>query len=93
MKDEPLNKYRKPNTCPYCGYYCDAATILDGDVKTPPKVGDLSFCIRCAGSSEFDENMILKRFNLNWIEDKAYMEKLKDYQNTIKKFLKINPKQ
>lgn len=93
MKDEPLNKFRKPNTCPYCGHYCDAATIIDDDKRIPPTVGSLSFCINCAESSEFDKNMILIKFNLDSIENEVERNRLKNLQQHMKNFLKINPRQ
>jgi len=38
------NNYRKSNYCPYCGYFCDAATPADNKADIP-SVGALSFCL------------------------------------------------
>ena len=40
--------------CPSCGYVFDCATNLDNMTATP-KIGDISFCIKCGTVSQFDK--------------------------------------
>ncbi len=89
-KKEPENNYRKPNNCPYCGYFCDAATMV-GDKKAKPKKGDLSFCIMCSESSIFAKNMKMVKFDLNSIDDIVERNRLKACSYKIKEFWDLNP--
>ena len=90
MSKEPENGYRKPNNCPYCGYFCDAATF-SGEGKKAPKSGDLSFCLMCLGPSEFDKNMKMIKFDLNSIDDIVERNRLKGMQIKMEEFWEINP--
>jgi len=62
------NNYRKSNYCPYCGYFCDAATMA-GDPKGIPTPGSLSFCLMCCNPCEFDKDLILQKFDINTINN------------------------
>lgn len=75
------NGYRKDNNCPYCGYFCDAAT-MPNDNKQKPTVGDLSFCLMCCEPSQFDKNMKLIKFDINSIHE---LEEIKRLTNVKKK--------
>jgi len=44
--------------CPYCGYKADQHETLD--YQTLPNKGEISFCINCAGVSEFIEDGLKK---------------------------------
>ena len=90
-KKSPPNGYRKKNNCPYCGYFCDAAT-LPGNDKKSPKIGDLSFCLMCVNPSMFDNDFKLVKFDLNSIKDIVERNKLKIMQLEIKRFYEENPK-
>jgi len=44
--------------CPHCGYEFEASTNLE-DEKAKPHEGDISFCIKCGGVSEFGEGTMI----------------------------------
>lgn len=44
--------------CPECGHDFKFATNID-DMDLKPRVGDISFCIRCGSFSEFGESGIV----------------------------------
>jgi hypothetical protein len=69
------NGYRKDNYCPYCGYFCDAATMIE-DPRQTPKPGDLSFCIMCCSPGQFDDNLVLQKFDLDSITDRNEKNRL-----------------
>lgn len=79
------NNYRKPNNCPYCGYFCDAAEMLE-DKNAIPYPGDLSFCFMCSEAMQFDENMNLIKFDLNSIDDIVERNRLKMLQVKMRRF-------
>lgn len=93
MDDQPTNKYRKQNMCPYCGYFCDAATLIGEDAALAPEPGNLSFCLECAEASEFSANMTLIKFDLGTIKNKTEKSRLMNLQKDMKNFLKIYPRQ
>lgn len=39
--------------CPECGYIFDCATNIDEE-NLKPRIGDISFCIKCGSVNEFD---------------------------------------
>lgn len=81
MKDEHDNGYRKPNSCPFCSKFVDAATRPE-DLKDVPEPGCLSVCIHCREVSMFTEDMTLEKFDLNLLtlEDAQHINKI---QNAI----------
>ena len=87
---EPENKYRKPNNCPYCGYFCDAA-MMQEDEKQVPEAGDLSFCLMCCEPSIFGDDMKLQKFDLNSISDIVERNRLKGMQVKMEMFWDANP--
>jgi hypothetical protein len=87
MKD---NRFRKENYCPYCGYLCDASTLLFKK-NGKPKPGDLSFCIMCTEPSEFDKKLNLIKFDLNSIEDAIERNRLKGIQVQMLLYWEANP--
>jgi hypothetical protein len=44
--------------CPECGYIFDRATTVDDD-SAQPKIGDISFCIKCGAVNQFDEHGVV----------------------------------
>lgn len=90
MSKQPENGYRKPNHCPYCGYFCDAASF-PSDEKKAPKPGDLSFCLMCSGASEFDKDMKMVMFDLNSIPDLIERNRVKGIQTKMELFWLENP--
>lgn len=91
MKNEPDNGYRKPNNCPYCDYFCDAATMTEDKMKTPSP-GDLSFCIMCIEACEFDKDMKLIKFDINSIKDIVERNRIKGIQVKMRLFYEDHPK-
>ena len=49
--------------CESCGYTLDAATGCQGD--NPPKSGDITVCLRCAELMVFNEDLTLRRANID----------------------------
>lgn len=84
------NGFRKENYCPYCNYKNDAAT-MPGDPNAIPTAGDLTFCLKCSECSQFDENMKLIKFDIDSIENKKEVDRLKKMQNHIRDFWKAHP--
>ena len=74
MKDD--NGYRKDNYCPYCHYFCDAATTMIGDSKQTPKPGDLSFCMMCCNPGQFDDNLVLQKFDIDSVTNRTEKNRL-----------------
>ena len=86
----PDNGYRKPNNCPYCGYYCDAALMHEDD-KTTPNSGDLSFCLMCCKPSQFDDDMNLIKFDIDSIDDVEERDRLHGIEKRMNMFWESNP--
>lgn len=86
----PENGYRKPNKCPYCNHFCDAALCTDDDMEKPSP-GDISFCIICFEPAEFDKDMKLIKFDLDSIQDAYERNRLKDMRSSMKHFIKNHP--
>ncbi len=86
-----MSDYRHPNNCPYCNYFCDSATMID-DKKAIPSSGDLSFCLKCAECSIFDDNLKMIKFDLNEIKDANEYAKLIRLQLHMKQFIEENIK-
>lgn len=84
------NKFRKPNLCPYCGYFTTAAFFPE-DESIAPTAGDLSLCLMCCECSEFDENMNLIKFNIDTLKPKKERIEVKLRQKNMRKFWKLNP--
>lgn len=40
--------------CPKCGYIFELATNLE-DERLKPRIGDISFCIKCGNVNQYDE--------------------------------------
>lgn len=74
---EPPNNYRKPNNCPYCNAFVDAACRFENE-EEKPEPDCLSVCINCAKVSIFDKDMKLQRFDMNTldVEDHAYIVRI-----------------
>lgn len=89
-KSEPENGYRKPNNCPYCGYFCDAA-MMTGNDKAVPKTGDLSFCMMCCEPSVFDESMKMQKFDLNSVNNLVERNRLKGIKIKMELFWETHP--
>lgn len=72
----------KASPCPYCGYITDAAS---GDGI--PKKDCISICIQCAGLSQFNEDMSLRKIDEHVyrevIENDDVRDKIKKYQNAV----------
>ena len=73
------NNFRKENKCPYCGYFCDAAQMLE-DPSAIPTPGDLTFCIMCTEASQFDKDLNMIKFDINSIEDLIERNRIKGIQ-------------
>lgn len=87
---KPENGYRKPNKCPYCNHFCDAALCTEDDLEKPSP-GDISFCVICFEASEFDKDMTLIKFNLDNIEDAYERNRLQNMQFSMRHFIKNHP--
>lgn len=61
--------------CLYCGYEMTNHETLDK--QTNPKLGDISFCVKCGGVSEFTEGGVLRKVDVEFLE--------KDVQEKIRK--------
>lgn len=86
------NGYRKDNNCPYCDYFCDAATITGLKDKTAvPKEGDLSFCLMCCNPMRFGENMILEKFDINSLDKAEERNKLGEIRVMMELFWVTQP--
>lgn len=90
MNKKIKNNYLKSNNCPYCGYFCDSATMIDKK-RSIPKVGDLSFCLMCCGSIQFGKDMKLTKFDLNSIKNINERVRLKAIQSKMELFWELNP--
>jgi len=53
--DKPTHERGK---CPACGYIFDCATNVD-DATALPKIGDISFCVKCGSANQFDEHGVI----------------------------------
>lgn len=84
-------EYVKPNICPYCTYPCDSAGGIAGDEGYKASSGDLSFCLMCGSPSIFENNMNLKKFDLNTIEDLVERNRLKAIQFRCNEFWEYHP--
>ncbi len=58
------------------------------DEKVAPEPGDLSFCLKCAECSQFDENLKFIKFDLNQIKNANEYARLIRLQEHMKEFLK-----
>lgn len=50
----------KPDRCPHCGAYVDAAGEADG-TEGGPEQGSISICLYCARPSVFDNDLRLRK--------------------------------
>lgn len=62
--------------CPHCEYEFEASTNFE-DEKTKPKVGDVSFCIKCGGVSRFGEEGTMIPMKLDDLDRESLIEILK----------------
>jgi hypothetical protein len=61
----------KPSLCPYCGYFFDCATAINGSAARP-KPGDYSICINCGCASVLNADLSLrKRTAIDPVDDEA----------------------
>lgn len=44
--------------CPKCSYVFDCASNVD-DETAKPRIGDISFCIKCGAVNQFDEHGVI----------------------------------
>lgn len=75
--DQPKNKYRNQNYCPYCNHSTDAAFIPEDETQKPVP-GNLNICIQCAKPSVFTEDMKLDKFDMTTLDkdDHAHIVKM-----------------
>nr|BDD45905.1 hypothetical protein 10 [bacterium] len=72
--------------CPICGHLFEYATNLnDGNAK--PKIGDISFCIKCGAFNQFDE------FGVKPLEESGLDNAMRDEIAWIRAAWKISKEQ
>lgn len=62
-----------PN-CPYCGYLSTNHETLEGEDN--PKVGEISFCIKCGEISRFTKTRLIKQ-DIRELDEEEYEEVMK----------------
>lgn len=72
----------KSSPCPYCGYIVDSASG-----NGTPEKDCISICIKCAGLSQFNEDLTLRKIDEDAyrviIEDDETREEIQKYQRII----------
>jgi hypothetical protein len=80
------NGFRKDNYCPYCFVKLNAASAPE-DLSYVPSPGDFSVCIQCHHALQFDDDMVLKKFDMNELdlEDAREIHKIQSILMSAKK--------
>lgn len=77
------------STCPYCGQVLDRITGA-GDER--PKAGSLTICAQCFRISEFNENLKMRRFDMNRLtpDSRENLRKVVRHMRALDKLSKAN---
>ena len=60
--------------CPVCGYKCNRHFCFAEQKDIIPNIGDATICINCASYLEYDENLLLKKMDIEKFDHEILQE-------------------